>query len=149
MSRIILLDSGPLGLITNPKATPENRACKNWLDTLLANKCRVIIPGIIDYEIRRELIRAGKQSGLRRLDEFCRALEFLDIRQAALFKAADLWALARKQGRQTADDHSLDADVILCAQTLLLNDTDAVIATTNSRHLSQFARAEIWDKIAA
>jgi len=28
MSRIILLDSGPLGLITNPSASEENRECK-------------------------------------------------------------------------------------------------------------------------
>jgi hypothetical protein len=31
MSLIVLLDAGPLGMITNPKSSPENEACKNWL----------------------------------------------------------------------------------------------------------------------
>jgi hypothetical protein len=31
MSRIILLDSGPLGLITNPIASEENRECNAWI----------------------------------------------------------------------------------------------------------------------
>ena len=28
MSLIVLLDAGPLGMITNPKSSPENEACK-------------------------------------------------------------------------------------------------------------------------
>ena len=31
MSLIVLLDAGPLGMIANPKGSPENEACKNWL----------------------------------------------------------------------------------------------------------------------
>jgi len=34
MSLIVLLDAGPLGMITNPKSSPENEACKNWLASL-------------------------------------------------------------------------------------------------------------------
>jgi hypothetical protein len=34
MSLIVLLDAGPLGMITNPKSSPENEACKNWLANL-------------------------------------------------------------------------------------------------------------------
>jgi hypothetical protein len=28
MSVIVLLDAGPLGMITNPKSSPENEECK-------------------------------------------------------------------------------------------------------------------------
>ena len=62
---IVLLDSGPLGLVTNPRATPENQRCKQWLVALLASGVRVLVPEIADYEIRRELLRAGKRQGTR------------------------------------------------------------------------------------
>jgi hypothetical protein len=35
MSRIILLDSGPLDLITNPSASEQNRECNAWIQTRL------------------------------------------------------------------------------------------------------------------
>ena len=31
MSLVILLDAGPLGLITNPRASQETRDCNLWL----------------------------------------------------------------------------------------------------------------------
>ena len=30
MSRVVMLDTGPLGLLTNPKKTPETRAITRW-----------------------------------------------------------------------------------------------------------------------
>ena len=65
---IVLLDAGPPGMITNPKSSPENEACKNWLASLAYNGVEVVIPEIADYEVRRELLRAGKDRGLGRLD---------------------------------------------------------------------------------
>ncbi len=32
MNLIVLLDAGLLGMITNAKSSPENEACKNWLE---------------------------------------------------------------------------------------------------------------------
>ena len=34
MSLIVLLDNGPLELVTNPKESVESRACKDWLRQL-------------------------------------------------------------------------------------------------------------------
>jgi hypothetical protein len=34
MSRLILLDSGPLGMVTNPKATGIPLDCQLWLKSL-------------------------------------------------------------------------------------------------------------------
>ena len=149
MTLVILLDSGPLGLVTNPKANPENTDCNLWLDSLLDVGHRVIIPAIVDYEVRRELLRADKRKGLERLDAFLNALEFLPLTPQALTYAAMLWADVRKAGKPTSDDKALDGDVILAAQALTLNvpATDLVIATTNVGHLGRFLNAEEWRNI--
>ena len=51
MNRLILLDSGPLGMITNPKATGIPFDCQLWLKSLLRRGERVAIPEISDYEM--------------------------------------------------------------------------------------------------
>lgn len=70
MSRIVLLDTGPPGLVTNPNLSPESVACARWLQFLLDQGVRILLPEIADYEIRRELLRANKATGLSRLDAF-------------------------------------------------------------------------------
>ena len=35
MNRVVLLDTGIIGLITNPKRAPESLACNCWLQTLI------------------------------------------------------------------------------------------------------------------
>jgi hypothetical protein len=66
-----------------------------------------------------------------------------------MLNAAEFWATTRKMGRQSADDTSLDADMILVAQAgALVHDRDeTVIATTNVRHLALFASARMWREI--
>ncbi len=64
MNRVVLLDTGIIGLITNPKRAPESLACNCWLQTLIKAGIRVILPEIADYEVRRELLRANKIKGI-------------------------------------------------------------------------------------
>lgn len=68
-----------------------------------------------------------------------------------LKEAATLWAEARSQGIPTADEKSLDVDIILCAQWKLLTQEfsgrSIIIATTNVKHLNRFAIAEDWRNI--
>ncbi|BBD54014.1 hypothetical protein [Planktothrix agardhii] len=52
MSQVILLDSAPVGLITNPKVTPLAVQCQQWFLSLSQRGYQVILPEIIDYEIR-------------------------------------------------------------------------------------------------
>ena len=51
----------------------------------------------------------------------------------------------------TADDNSLDADVIISAQYRLIDKEYpgryVVIATTNVKHLSRFTEAKAWQDI--
>ena len=66
---IVLLDSGPLGLVTNPRGTAERLRCKQWLVALLGQDVSALVPEITDYEVRRELLGAGRLRGLARLDQ--------------------------------------------------------------------------------
>jgi predicted nucleic acid-binding protein len=147
--RTIVLDSGPLGLASNPNSSPESLAGGHWLQSQLDSGNRVIVPEIADYEIRRELIRAGKNRGIARLNAICNLTEYLPLNTPAMRLAAELWANARLLGSQTADDKPLDGDVILAAQalTLGLESSDIVVATDNVKHLSRFVPAARWQDI--
>ena len=149
MSQVVLLDTGPLGLVTNPRRSPQSVACAQWLQALVAHSIRVIVPEIADYEVRRELLRAKKERGLARLAALASRLEYLPLTTAAMRQAAVFWAQARQQGQPTADEKALDGDVILAAQALTLGVVDVVIATTNVGHLSRFAPAALWPDITA
>ncbi len=148
MSRIIILDSGPLGLITNPKLSPESESCAHWLQTHIKSGSRTIIPEIADYEVRRELLRANKIKGIARLDDLAKLIEYFPITTAAMRQAAKLWAEARQQGQPTAGDKTIDGDMILAAQAITLGVPEVVVATTNVGHLSRFIAAELWQNIA-
>jgi len=147
VSRVVFLDAGPIGLVTNPKLSPESTLCTRWLQTLITSNIRVIIPEIADYEVRRELLRANKVRGIARLDELANLVEYLPITTAAMRQAAMFWAQARQQGQPTAGDKTIDSDMILAAQAMTLDVVDVVIATTNVGHLSRFAPADLWQNI--
>ncbi len=92
MSRIILLDAGPLGLVTNPRAATENHECNLWLQTQLRRGVRVLVPEIADYEVRRELLRAGKSRGLARLDALQQSIGYIPLTTDVMRQAAAFWA---------------------------------------------------------
>jgi predicted nucleic acid-binding protein len=150
MTRIVVLDSAPLGLLTQRRGVPIADACKQWMANLAAKNIRFIVPEIADYEIRRELLRARKSAGIARLDSFNAAEpdRYIALTTVAVRLAADLWAKARQQGKPTAADPALDADVLIAAQALTLDLPDIVIATTNPSHLSRFVPADLWNNIS-
>ena len=67
---VISLDTGPLSLVTHPKADPNADACKKWLAGHLSRGTRVVVPEVVDFELRRELLRAGKSRSPARLEAF-------------------------------------------------------------------------------
>ena len=142
-----MLDTGLLGMVTNPKTSSAIcQECKLWLDDLPLKGYEVMLPEIADYELRRELLRVGKVAGIRRLDQLKAAITYRPITTEVMLKAAELWAEARKRGRPTADPKALDGDVILAAQATLVVDegNEVIVATTNVGHLSQFVDAREW-----
>lgn len=147
MSLVVALDAGPLGLVTNPRRSPESLACAQWLQALVAAGSRVVLPEISDYEVRRELLRGRRERGLRRLDALAELVEYLPLTTAAMRQAAAFWADARQRGQPTADNKALDGDVILAAQIATIEPADGIVATTNVGHLSRYVRAERWRDI--
>ncbi len=141
---IVLLDGGPLGLVSNPKATEAGRDCREWMRALIARGVWICRPEIIDYEIRRELLRADKVQGLARLDLLKRSIHYLPITTPIMVKAAELWADVRRRGLPTADSKALDCDVILAAQALVVN---GIVATENVNHLSRLVTTKHWRDI--
>ena len=76
---------------------------------------------MIDYELWRELLRAGKTKGVAKLDSLKSVFNYLPLTTAFMLRAADLWAMARSAGVSTGDPRKLDIDVILAAQALALS----------------------------
>lgn len=146
---IVLLDSGPVGILTNPKGSPVTVEFRIWVRSLLLKGYKVKLPEIADYEVRRELLRANKVTGVQRLDDWKERLEYLPITTPVILKAAELWATSRQAGMPTADPKELDGDVILAAQAILAGEggETVVIATTNVGHLSRFVDAREWTEI--
>lgn len=141
---IVLLDAGPLGMISNPRASAANRECYDWMEWLATRGAWICVPEIADYEVRRELLRANKTLGLNRLDVLKAAVPYLPLTTPVMLKAAELWAEVRRRGLPTADPKALDCDVILAAQAL---EVDGIVATENVSHLSRLARAKNWREI--
>lgn len=147
---IVVLDAGPLSLTTHPRGGEEAGEAQRWLSGLLRAGVAVRVPEIADYEQRRELLRSGRHRGIERMDELTAMVGYLPITTPVMRRAARLWAQARNEGRPTAPPESLDADVILAAQALVLEEeleSPVVVATTNPNHLSRYIAAADWRDI--
>jgi predicted nucleic acid-binding protein len=145
MTRKLVLDSGPLSLLSAPRKKAATVECWNWLETHIAAGAEIFVPEIADYEVRRELLRAGKSKSISTLDEMMNAAEYIPITTTAMRLAADFWARIRRIGLPTAGDRSIDADCILAAQVAAMSDF--VVATTNVRHIARLVPAATWDSI--
>ena len=73
--------------------------------------------------------------------------DYLPLDTAQMRLAAELWAQVRQLGLPTAGPESLDADAIVAAQALSLNDPNVMVATSNPVHLRRFVQAEDWHNI--
>ena len=151
MSLTVFLDAGPLGILTNPKRPPETVSALIWAVAMHRAGHRFIVPAIADYEVRRELERAGKVNGLAELDAWNNAAHdrYLLLTDSALRLAAKLWARARTAGFTTADPKEIDSDVLIAAQAIDtgLSPSNFIIATGNVGHLAQFVPVALWVNI--
>jgi predicted nucleic acid-binding protein len=149
--RLVLLDSGPLGLLTNPRGRSKPDRCRQWVKDLAAAGARVFVPEIADYEVRRKLIHIRATAGIRRLDQVKSTLDYAPLTTDVMLLAAELWAAARSVGLPTAKPEALDGDCILAAQALLAAGPDdtVTVATDNIAHLSRFLDARLWEAIIA
>lgn len=137
----LLLDTGILGQLCHPSKQTTQPA-SDWVEAILTSGSddRVILPELIDYELRRKLLhlrQKGQSSprSIQRLDELCELLDYLPLDTATMRRAAEFWADSRSRGNPTAADVALDGDVILAAQAAMVG---GMIVTSNRKHLSQF-----------
>jgi predicted nucleic acid-binding protein len=137
----VALDTGPLGRIASPRRNPEITA---WLTRLLGAGVVVYLPEIVDYELRRNLVLERLARSLARLHQLKITQTYHPLTTAAMLRAAELWADARRHGLPTANPSALDGDVILAAQALQVG---ATVATENVSHLSRFVDARRWTEI--
>ena len=154
MARLILLDSGPLGLTVRARTSRKSFAITRGSMRILASGATIVIPEIAHYEVRRELLRIRAVGSLRRLDfalDPSGGFVHLPLSTDAIIKAAEFWAFVRQTGIPTASPDALDADAILAGQAALAGQPgDTVtIATTNLAHLNRFPGidAQSWDQI--
>lgn len=149
MSDIILLDTGPLGLITHPLGSPESAACNQWMRSQITTGVNVLVAGIADYELRREMLLSGNTSGIIKLNNMKSAVGFDPIATAVMNQAAIFWSQARMMGKPTASDAALDGDMILSAHASLIagRGHNLTVATTNVKHLKIFCNACLWTDI--
>lgn len=141
MLKTIVLDTTELSAIVLPKAD-DHKQTLDWFKNLITKDSEPVILEVVDYEVRRGLLSKNKKKALKKLDELCEMVTFIPIDTTAMKKAAQFWAEARKMGKPTADEKSLDADAIIAAQTFVLSQErqwDVVIATKNVRHFSAFS----------
>ena len=155
MSVWIFLDTGPLGTITNPKKSLETLDMLKWAAKHIQAGNRIMVPAIADYEVRRELIRSGRAAGIRALDTWnaTASERYIPLSDAALKRAAVLWAQVRNIGVVTADPKEIDGDALIAAQALEYQQENGIllkqiiVATTNVGHLSHFVPAKLWTEI--
>ena len=142
--KVVVLDSGPLGLLTNPNNTRKAAACRQCAADLRAAGHRLVVPEVIDYELRRELVLNAAVAGIAALDAYAAQYGYSALDTRTPRRAAEVWAQARQVGRPTAGNQNIDIDMILVAQAEALADPNTVIATTNLSHLRPFFPAELW-----
>lgn len=143
---VVVLDANVWGRVVNPAAQDDFRA---WFDRLLASGRDVVVPEIVDYEVRRSLLTLGHGERRWQAYEALRgALLYAPLTTAVMRRAAAVWAEARMSGRPFASDERLDGDSILIAQVQGLGEPGcALVATTNVRHIGTFVPAVPWEEV--
>jgi predicted nucleic acid-binding protein len=133
------------------RGIPAADTCRRWAAALLHAGIRLLVPEIVDYELRRELVRLNLHAACARLDSFLDAdpQRLLPLYTSAIRHAAQLWATLRQQGFPTASPDALDIDVLLAAQVLTagLPNESFTVATTNVIHINRLLPAALWTDI--
>ncbi len=142
MSSTVVLDARPLSQIVHPR---KYRKITEWSKDVVASGRRVVIPEIVDYEVRRGLLRIPARRQLEQLDRIKQTLYYDPLTTELMMAAAQVWADARNMGRPFTSDDRLDGDAILVAQAQALGDRRSVtVITENEKHLKPFVTTSHW-----
>lgn len=144
MNFSVVLDTRPVSQIAHPRKFDD---VTDWFGRVVEAGYRVVIPEVVDYEVRRGLLRIPAPRQIERLDDMGEDFHFDPITRPIMQDAAHVWAEARNRGTPFTDDDRLDGDAILIAQVRALGDPDALaVITENTRHLRPFVPAMRWQE---
>jgi predicted nucleic acid-binding protein len=127
----LLLDTGVVAEICHPRKHADT---KEWLGRVSALH-ELLLSEVVDYELRRELLRIGARRSVLALDELGRTITYAPVTTATWRAAAALWARARLAGRPSAPADALDVDILIAQQAIA---GGAVVVTPNKRHFEGF-----------
>lgn len=146
MRKTIVLDARPLSQIVHPR---EFGAISKWFDYAASAGHNFVVPEIVDYEVRRGLLRVPAPAQLKRLDRLLKqGVQFEPITRPIMLDAAHVWAEARMMGKPFTSDDRLDGDAILIAQVRALGDPRKIaVITENVQHLERFIPAMRWQDV--
>ncbi len=145
----LLLDSNILACVVRPEVA-ENREVAQAMIAFLENpQFSILVPEVIDYELRRKLLHLGKhqhharkwaREALTLLNELVE-VGYVPLTTSAMRMAAELWARTRAEGRLRGTEDSLDVDVILAAQA---KQVRGQVVTMNERHFRGLVDVFDW-----
>ncbi|MBS1719457.1 MAG: PIN domain-containing protein [Armatimonadetes bacterium] len=131
----LVLDTGIAGMLVH-KDEGRRSEVLNFL-AKLPPRTPVFLPEVVDYELRRSLLRINSRKSLNRLDRLSVELEYVPITSQHMRRAAEIWAECRLKGFPFADEQSLDGDCILIAQAESYLPNVKVL-TTNAKDIGRF-----------
>lgn len=146
MSSTIVLDARALSQIAHPR---KHTDISEWFLDVAASGRRIVLPEIVDYEVRRGLLRIPAPRQIEELDALKESLYYFPLTTELMLNAAQIWADARRSGRPFTADDRLDGDAILIAQVHALGDRRSVTLITNNRqHFAHYVEAMWWPEFA-
>jgi predicted nucleic acid-binding protein len=151
--KLIFLDASPLSTLSDPRNSPSVIAITSWLISKVNSGVIVCIPEIVDYELRREMVRSNKTDSIIALNNLQSVCKYISTTTETYLLAADYWAQLRNSGLPTGDPKKIDIDVILCAQAatearrLGLSSSEFIVATSNVDHIQRLVPADKWENI--
>lgn len=143
-SNSYLLDTNIASALCAPSHKKNQELAKKLITHFDRVAPRLLLSQLVDYEVRRGLMHKNATKGLQRLDSLVSTMELLIVTKEHWDKAAELWVKARKMGRPTAGDNSMDADCILAAQAFVEH---AIVITQNTRHFDHLVECTRWEDL--
>ena len=98
MDRYVLLDSGPLGLAFCRRGTKGLDALRDRLAELEMAGVSILIPAVIDYEVRRELVRVRATAKLKNLADMQQRFPILPVSGGGLVPRGRVLGLVATDG---------------------------------------------------
>jgi len=119
----------------------DNDKIKKQVDLIIKNGNVLIIPAIVDYEIRRGLLAKNYLKKLRKFELLQQEIEIGGFDLPVWRKAAEIYAALNKQGKPVGTN--FDGDVFIAAYCVI---NDYILITNNKNHFGRIdgLRFENW-----